>query len=385
MAETTPSKFIYFPDDNSLIYSGCYYFKLQFAPNYNINTNKLLESFTNDALSKTVAANKINIDNIVKSITESIKSETGQSATAYIQNAVLRSDVAALYGKYKAAAGIQAINEVQNATNEANIGNEYKYEAMYESQNLEGNTHHLFLPLNSMKISRKAGITSQSGIYNSVQQQASAKALKESEEAFEGTLGTITRGSGMTDNPFLGHITGGVDFERFNMEWDLLPKNAKEMSDILQIALYFQTSCLSSLNINDKKSAKWILPPKAEVGILVSNISTTQDEYLKKMIDERVFKEGNDNTPGTGEMKIDSVKTFWLKPPLNVFVDSVSIEPIENRGGVLLSAEGFPMGIKLNVELIRTTLSTVQDLFKADNRDVHSMNDGTYKNGNPFA
>ena len=89
--------------------------------------------------------------------------------------------------------------------------------------------------------------------------------------------------------------------------------------------------------------------------------------------------------PRTGEAKIETVKTFWLKPPLNVFVDSVSIEPIENRGGVLLSAEGFPMGIKLNVELIRTTLSTVQDLFKADNRDAQSMEKGSYKNGNPFA
>lgn len=371
-------------DKNDLIHNGAYYFKIQFAPNYSIQ-NSGLGGFINvgdrEALS-------LDARNAIAKLSEKIANEfknPNNALIAYTQTTAFQTQVVNQLKATTNAIAAKYTSQLQNVLGEGTT-KEFNYEALYKEQDMEEAI--VFLPLNSMRIERVSGVAQTQGAYGSVKQTLASKARSEMEEATS-TKGVIVS-RGLSENPYLGFTMTGTDFEKYNLEWDLLPRNETEMGQIIKIITYFQGACLSNLNINEKQNGKWILPPVAEMGMLVTSLTESDDENIQQLIDARNQDFSNNQKDKTlkeslGKSTISNVRTFWLKPPVQVFVSSITIEPLENKGGVLLSPEGFPMGIKLNVQLMRCALSTVQDMFRSDNRSTKSTKDTSMDRANPFA
>lgn len=387
-------KFLSFPlDKEKLIYEGTYYFKLQFAPEFKFTEQdqKLAQLNTGDVFADFAKVKKA-IGDTVTNLT------SGSNVLSFAaQQQGFKTQIAGALEATANAIVNQYTSALQQFVNEGGVNKPQNMEALYTGSKMEQAV--VFLPLNSMRIERKSGVAQTQGVHASVQQAVAAKERQTMESGSQ-TQGAITA-RGLSENPFLGHTMSGVDFESYNLEWELIPRNQDEMAALIQILTYFNGACLANLNLNNRNNVKWTLPPVCEMGILVSSwtessgtvqLDETKEWKLQELIDARVSdieSQDRKNRLRGNATTVNSIKSFWLKPPVNVFVSNLTIEPLENKGGVLLSPEGFPMGVKLNVTLLRTALATIEDLFRASN--MHNMgqtgetSSKSLKRANPFS
>lgn len=402
-AETIPStttaptkvlseEFYRYPIDiTELVNHGCYYFKLQFAPEYKLQPKFGVAEIQLNAAGKDSEGLLTDITNTLASATQATQSDSPMDVVAQLWN-----NYTSVYAMQAKKFGINSSVGMNTADATAQLIKDSKKElkigAVYDGQSMH--VGHIFLPLNTLKIQRRAGLSTAQGVYSSVKQQLINEAVKAIEtEALGGIMGTAARGQGMTENPFIGHVMSNAEFESYELEWELLPRNTKEMENILKILVFFQGACLSNLDINNKNNLKWVLPPQVDMGVMVLTLVDIKSEGLRDIINGRDVNFEDITTTknkfGSLSNQIKAAKVFWLRPKMKVFVQGVTIEPLENKGGVLLSPEGFPMGVRLNVSLLRVTYSTVQDLFKkvnnADTVKEGSLNKAeSIKQANPY-
>lgn len=396
--------FYRYPSDIiSLMEHGCYYFRLAFAPDYQFQSSK--HPGIPDAM---IDINKLNTNDISSFFSDSIQKITPGKANNELElivNTPLQQYAFQAAGlAFQNAAAKAGSSQIANFRDQSMSQNEtkYSYAPLYQKQAMH--VGHIFLPLSSMKISRRAGIVAQQNVYTSAKQSMAAQARKEYEESYGGVPGSIAKAGGMSENPFYGHVANNVEFDKFDIEWELLPRNPEEMAQILKIITFIQSVSLSNMDLNDKTIGKWILPPQVDMGIITTSISPNdiKSPEIKELIQDRstsfsaIFQEsiiGKEEAFKKSYKQLSDnatkVNAFWLKPKTRVFVDNVEIEPLENKGGVLLSAEGLPLGIRLRVNLVRVALSTVADLFRSkntlDGKDNTLSSPNKINKANPFA
>lgn len=424
-------------DDYRMLFdNGCYYFKLSYAPNYNLKDDMKLK-IQDDLYNKLTSLFEEGLDGLTSMlkkaggtaanfIAENVNKGIGAAADASIQNAVdnlhmnvtdyIIGEQAKHFAIQRAAKTVLEAgkSELKGGSEETMKKFNDTFISLYNDQTLQ--TAIIFLPLNSMTIKRESGVGSSEGVMKSIMQK---KIIDEyqSVEKKTGTSVAMT-GSGYSDNRFRGITTSGANFENYSFEWNMMPKNEAEMKEILNILVYFQCACISNLNLNDRSNMKWILPPVCEFGIMTSDFGNSdwynnmikgysfndirnnrnfssniewknkqwgnngKDDYMAQ---KDLYKEGVKNTrlmsPDT--LSLDNVsKVRWLKKPVSIYIKNVSIDPLMNDGGVLLSPEGFPMGVKLKVDVMRTVLASLDDLWYGDNEEKKR---GSLNYANPFA
>ena len=437
--------FICYPiidDGNSLYHNGCYCFKLSFSPNFKWNSDLFNYAQREKAISG--FSNTVNkaIDNLIqefknwdaqhKSLSDAErKTEAGKLAEKIKAQSKGKDDnifsffdtmgsgiwdiydmlIGSTAGNKIAAIQTKLYDNITKFTAGAMFNNvefkgivasvadnkEVKFDStsinLYKNQNL--NTAYIFLPFNSLNIKRESGIASTENVTGSVTQSMILYKLQSIEKA-NGTDQPLNS-AGIFNNKYKGFTVSNIPFETYSIEWDLMPRNVEEMENILMIITYFQCSCLSAVNLNDTNNMKMILPPKAEMGILTSFKDAINEKRLKgrEAFDKDKWSSYNVNKSSTtfnsvadgskGNMdnnhaqKTQTVR--WLKRPISVYVKNVDVEPISNSGGVLLSPDGFPMGVKLKVTLCRTEMTTLKDVFAGDPENERTYN---YRNANPF-
>lgn len=424
-------------DDYRMLFdNGCYYFKLSYAPNYNLRDDMKLK-IQDDLYNKLTSLFEQGLNGLTSMlkkaggyaanvIAEYVDKGVGAATDASIQNAVdnihmnvtdyIIGEQAKHFAIQRAAKTVLEAEKSELKSGSEGLMKTFNdtFISLYNNQTLQ--TAIIFLPLNSMTIKRESGVGGQEGVMKSIMQK---KIIDEyqSVEKKTGTAGAMT-GSGYSDNKFRGITTSGANFENYSFEWNMMPKNEAEMKEILNILVYFQCACISNLNLNDRSNMKWILPPVCEFGIMTSDFGSgswyknmikgysfndirnnrnfsSDIEWQNKqwgnkngknyMAQNDLYKEGVENTrllsPDT--LSLENVSNVrWLKKPVSVYIKNVSIDPLMNDGGVLLSPEGFPMGVKLKVDVMRTVLASLDDLWDGNNEEKKR---GSLSNANPFA
>ena len=426
---STTGEFICYPifsksDSNNLYENGCYCFKLSFAPDF-----KMHEMFNYGKREQSVHDLTVDLDKWISGLMKKFtdwdtkeKNKAGagkEEAKGFFENAenegFLSAVGSSLWSLYDSLLGSEvaskmdylktALNREKNKIIAGAMFNNVEFAQMidsnkddkelkfkdnfisvYKYQNL--NTAHVFLPLNSMNIKRESGISSVDNVIGSVNQSMVLKQFNE----MENKIGTSKQlqGKGITDNKYKGITVSGVPFETYSMEWDLMPRNYNEMENILLIITYFQCACLSAVNLNDTNNMKMVLPPKAEMGIITS-VKGKNEGRSREQFDRAKFgsynvnyrsvtfntlpKDDYKNSRVYDDYGTPAANVRWLKRPIPVYIKSVDIEPMSNGTGVLLSSDGFPMGVKLKVTLCRTEMTSLKDvLIDTDDYDFEKAN-----------
>jgi hypothetical protein len=407
-------KFLCFPkDDSILVQNGCYYFKLSYAPNYTLDDKFRLDKLKANTIQADVAKME---GMLAGSAKEFLKEKLWVISDAY--NYLLGQKLDPKFQDKE----LNSISEIGTAIAIGKLAQQFNYYVtdnlnkdfvvnLYDTQEL--NSAVVFLPLNSMTVKRNSGVNAAENVIGSMIRQQAVGNLRTYETA-KGTdknvdahanIGQMMTAEGYSNNKYKGFVTAGADYESYALTWKLMPKSEEEMKELIQILIYFQCACISNLNLNDKNNLKWILPPVCELGILAQDFSsetdsgrerfkfefkdtTKQHNYLnqreakgtpevKKVLEKYDVTENNEDNK--------KIKTYWLRKPVTVYIKNVDVTPIANDGGVLLSPEGYPMGVELKVEFIRTTLTTLDNLWDVEDGNKDKELKRNVNTANPFA
>lgn len=363
-------------NDAQLCHNGCYHFKLKYNPNAHLSSEfKIGNLRVNDNLSEI-------FKNSVADIAESVEntfvksSDTMQYAFgSYTTNLVNLKKMEAFQKK---VADSVVDNLLRSGGIAPNIFNDDSVDKWNKEHNVQKEMYddkfcyiaNVFLPLNSLNIHRESGISESDQIYTGDWKtnqmiETTQKAIKQKD------MDTITKKAGYGEGRYKGYTMNGYDFETYNLEWDLMPRNWEEMNQILQILTVFQCSCISNIDLNDKSNLYWAVPPECEMEIIVTSSDVNNGTRISewKLTEDTTFFK---NVAG------EKLKVNYLKK-MKIYVKNVEIAPISNNGGVLLSDEGFPMGVKLKVTIMRSELVNINTLKKEGSNTSGAM---SY---NPFA
>lgn len=361
--------FLHFPyvdknndEANEFANNGMYFFKLKYNPSlqskikldekdfktpfdYLMEEFEMTENEIKEFLRGAVNTASEKIKNLIpeKMLDTLQKSADAMGAEGYLMSygMPIITNIMGVISKNRQVAKLFKIQENGGieAWSDAFFGKDYKlgqhaYTDYGDSVNYNeksSKTKYILLPLNSMKVSRKNGVSATSNLHGSIARSMFVQNQKELLN--DSKRGEIYKAEGWSDNPYKGFTSNGADFEEFNLEWDLLPKNEREMEEIMQIIAWFQLSCVSNMDLNNRNNTMVVLPPRCEMGIITSDL-----------------------TKGKSILK-------FLRKPMFIYIKGVNIEPLGNTGGVLLGPEGNPMGVKLSVNVTKALLTTIDDIL----------------------
>ena len=375
---------LYYPflnGSDQLCHNGCYHFKLKYNPNAKLDTQFKVGQLKMDTDATQFL--KESWSGFWKFVSETNnKFETTKEAFGNELQNIYHAKLAESLKYQIQSSAVDKIYRTENIVSNA-FDKPYN-EQWKKDNNVQENLYDdnkcyvtdVFLPLNSMTVHRESGVQESDQIMtNDWKTNQLIKATKDAMK--QRNTDPITRKAGYGDSKYKGYTMNGYDFENYNFEWELMPRNWEEMNQILQILTVFQCSCISNIDLNDKSNLFWIVPPECDVDIIVT--SSDVDENKKRISSKRLndynkfFKNVN---------KKDMLKVKLLKS-MKVYIKDVEISPISNSGGVLISDEGFPMGVKLKVTAMRTELMSLRNLQY--NKEVTEEKWQSAENYNPFA
>lgn len=337
----TKEHFLYYPEKQELYDYGAYYFKIFFVPSYNTEANNSLEQTRQ-------------LQETVKVLA---KGSQKYSTFSGMYNLLIGD---ALQRVFVDTAALK-----QFIDNASNMG-----ETLLSVNNLYANQAkeiaHILLPFNKHSVRRFSGVIEggAEGVYKNYMQFIAKKALETQMARNEGLQDMIMKGQGAFINKMLGHSMSNIQFETYDLEWDLLARNQDELDQIKQILVFFNAATVSGVNLNDRQNLFYILPPHIEMGVLVTDKSKpdTNTELSSLFGDAATFE----TTSG---------KARFLKPKMLYYITSINMDLGDpNANGVFLAPGGDPMNVKLQVRLVKVNFTTVADLFRKDDNSGVGFN-----------
>jgi hypothetical protein len=306
--------------DNVLEKYGCYHFKIYYFPEP-INSDSFLNQFKEDSTKATTSLAEKGI-------------QIASGGIDLVYNALKTSVeilTATIAGSTSESSPLSGIKNPDRALTSP----------VYSYKNLTPTIAEIHLPLSSMDISRASGVGS-----GTVTKDIITTGIKHLYDKFTGAENLISKatksivqktGNEMRD--FVSPTVGQVELDKQTLSWEFVPRSQKEMEHINMIIRFFVS--LSVPNF-EKSSFFYTIPPV----LIMRAISTDFNKTL--------FKDAMD--------KDDNLRI--LKPYRQYYLTNIKVDTSTTaEGSVLLSTDGYPMFIKLEITLMKADISTHQELF----------------------
>lgn len=198
----------------------------------------------------------------------------------------------------------------------------------------------IWLPMHEYKLQRNSGVAPTSGAGQKSAAMAMTKAAVQKANSSMGAFTDVVQNrSGVAVNDNMGHRVTHVEFEKISLSWTLYPRNQNEMYNIQNIVKYFS---FASLPVFQKsggglgKQLYYRLPPYITMEALTTD-HTQLDSNGQPMV--RV-----------------------IKPKFNYYLTSFNMDAGDSNKGMMLSPAGFPMPIKITIELSKMDYTLPSDL-----------------------
>lgn len=194
---------------------------------------------------------------------------------------------------------------------------------------------HIFLPFKNYTVNRNSGIQEKQDVIGDagtlMVKTVYNRMINDSTFGIGGELAqTGLNRMGATMRDFVAPRIQNPSLDKFDLQWNFVPRNAVEMAHIYNIIRTFQY--LSVPNFS-KTDFFYVMPPVMEMEVLT-----------------RDFKKGK-------RRKLRELNKFYITNTVMEFSQT-------EGGEVLLTPEGYPMFINFKMNLIKADLTTAQELLK---------------------
>lgn len=195
-------------------------------------------------------------------------------------------------------------------------------------------TAEIYLPLESYQVRRSSGITQQKDMQSNIAATMGKFLASELDNALgKGVTNIIKANVGQTTRDMVAPRidSGAISLDKKSLNWSFFPRNNVEMEHIISIIRFLSSSAVPRYN---KNSFFFKMPPVVQLEAITT-------DYTQKPCKKRI-----------------------LSPKREYYITDMNINISEGEnGGVILTPEGYPMYITINVELMKTDLNSFMDLF----------------------
>ena len=187
----------------------------------------------------------------------------------------------------------------------------------------------IYLPLNKYTISKNSGIS----IEKDQQTNIAVGMLKYGASAIKNYLGPLAAPANRTGLTFRDYIAPRVtqgNLDTISLAWEMAPRNRVELNHILDIIRFFNSA---SVPLYVRGYPFYMMPPYVNMEAITTN--------------------------HTDKSKVQ------IRPKSQYYITDITINASGDAdGSVLLTPDGYPMFITLEVKLLKADINSFHDLFE---------------------
>jgi len=203
-----------------------------------------------------------------------------------------------------------------------------------------GLTANIYLPFNKLDIRRESGVTSKSNVITNIGTSMLKGAMEyiipksdTPKGIMEGLRKSYNDAQGRMLSEFKAPRLKNPELDIREFQWELIPRTSEEHRHIMYILSFFASLSVPTFERNDML---FYMPPMLTMRVLSSKIKNNYD-----------------------------FETYVLVPSKQYFLIEYSSNFNYNEDSVMLDENGMPVGVTLNIRLIKNELVTGRELFQS--------------------
>jgi hypothetical protein len=314
---------------------GCVHFEIYYFP----------APATGNQVSKDYENSKVAVDAAAKGVNDLLRNgnldfatiRKGISVGTDIFTGIVKMSYAAV-GAASNSISVDTTSQNVGGVNASSTGDQVVASSLAQYKDNEWFKINIYLPFNnSYQVTRAPGIKQEDNQMKDI----GISLYKTSYGMFKDAAGAAglasnVSASGLNIRNFVAPRLSAPDLESYSYSWELYPRSAIEMNHIKNIMRYF--SYLSTPSF-ERKSVFYTIPPVMTMEIITTNF----------LVDEVSSKSSN--------------RTRKLRPKRQYYLTNYTATFSTNTdGSMILTPDGYPMFITLKIDLIKTDISTNNEL-----------------------